>query len=241
MLVLASASPRRQELLRNAGIPFTVYPANIPELPPPGENPRDCAERLAREKALAVSLQHPADFVLGADTIVVVDGEILGKPRDEADAREDGWKCVCSGGPRFLQDRTCRPAADSVPRSAWYQDGERESEDRPACCPGRPQGDHGGLQAYPGPFGRGRSRRRRVAGGACRGGVRPGWTHSAYPWRRSGRGRRSATATVQGVPKAPGRLSVQGDNHGGTNTTVARTWACACAWNVGAYIRRILS
>jgi septum formation protein len=86
MLVLASASPRRQELLRNAGIPFTVCPANIPEVPRTGESPRDCAERLAREKALAVSHQRPADVVLGADTIVVVDGEMLGKPRDEADA-----------------------------------------------------------------------------------------------------------------------------------------------------------
>jgi septum formation protein len=73
-------------LLRNAGIAFTVYPANIPEVPSPGENPRECAERLAREKALAVSLQRPADVVLGADTIVVVDGEMLGKPEDTADA-----------------------------------------------------------------------------------------------------------------------------------------------------------
>jgi septum formation protein len=86
MLVLASASPRRQELLRNAGIGFTVYPANIPEIPRAGENPRDYAERLAREKAQAVFHQHPGKLVLGADTIVVVDGEILGKPRDRADA-----------------------------------------------------------------------------------------------------------------------------------------------------------
>ena len=86
MLVLASASPRRQELLRNAGIPFTVSPANIPEIPLAGESPRDCAERLAREKAQAVFRQQPGQLVLGADTIVVVDGEILGKPRDEADA-----------------------------------------------------------------------------------------------------------------------------------------------------------
>jgi septum formation protein len=84
--VLASASPRRQELLRNAGIPFTVYPANIPEVPISGESPRACAERLAREKAHVVLVQHPGKFVLGADTIVVADGEILGKPRDEADA-----------------------------------------------------------------------------------------------------------------------------------------------------------
>jgi len=86
MLVLASASPRRQELLRNAGIPFTVCPTHIPELPQPGENPRDCAERLAREKALAAFHLHPGQPVLGADTIVVVDGQILGKPRDQADA-----------------------------------------------------------------------------------------------------------------------------------------------------------
>jgi septum formation protein len=86
MLVLASASPRRQELLRNAGIPFTVCPANIPEIPLAGESPRQCAERLARGKALTVFLQYPASAVLAADTIVVVNGEILGKPRDEADA-----------------------------------------------------------------------------------------------------------------------------------------------------------
>ncbi|MBZ5651510.1 MAG: Maf family protein [Acidobacteriia bacterium] len=86
MLVLASASPRRQELLCSAGIPFTVCPANIPELPHPGEKPRDCAERLAREKAQAALRQQPGKLVLGADTLVVVEGEILGKPRDEADA-----------------------------------------------------------------------------------------------------------------------------------------------------------
>jgi septum formation protein len=87
MLVLASASPRRQELLRHAGIPFTVFPANIPEIPLAGESPRDCAKRLAREKAQAIFRQQPDQHVLGADTIVVVAGEILGKPRDEADAR----------------------------------------------------------------------------------------------------------------------------------------------------------
>jgi septum formation protein len=86
MLVLASASPRRQELLRNAGIPFVVQPANIPEVPHEEETPRSFAERLAREKALAVFRQQPDDFILGADTIVVVDGQILGKPRDYVDA-----------------------------------------------------------------------------------------------------------------------------------------------------------
>jgi septum formation protein len=86
MLVLASSSPRRQELLRNAGIAFVVQPASIPETPRVGESPRDCAERLAREKAIAVFGERPHDFVLGADTIVVVDGEILGKPRNHGDA-----------------------------------------------------------------------------------------------------------------------------------------------------------
>jgi septum formation protein len=86
MLVLASASPRREELLRNAGIPFVSQPTNIPEVPQPGEGPQAFAERMAREKALAVFRQRPDDFVLGADTIVVVDAETLGKPRDDADA-----------------------------------------------------------------------------------------------------------------------------------------------------------
>jgi septum formation protein len=86
MLVLASASPRRQELLRNAGITFEVQPAHIPEEPQRGESAKACAERLAREKALAVARQRPQDCVLGADTIVVVDQQILGKPRNAANA-----------------------------------------------------------------------------------------------------------------------------------------------------------
>jgi len=85
-LILASGSPRRQELLRNAGISFTARAANIPEVVLAGESPHACATRLATEKARAVSQQHSNEFVLGADTIVVVDGEILGKPRDEKDA-----------------------------------------------------------------------------------------------------------------------------------------------------------
>jgi septum formation protein len=85
-LVLASASPRRRELLKNAGIPFIVQPSEIPELPREGEAPQACAERLAREKALDVFRQRPQDFVLGADTIVIVGGQILGKPRDVVDA-----------------------------------------------------------------------------------------------------------------------------------------------------------
>src|SRR5208337_2892957 len=86
MLILASASPRRQELLRNAGIPFVIQPTDVPEVFREGELPKPFAERLAREKALAAAHQRPDDFVLGADTIVVVDGQVLGKPSDPADA-----------------------------------------------------------------------------------------------------------------------------------------------------------
>jgi septum formation protein len=86
MLVLASASPRRQELLRQAGISFEVQSAQIPEDPLAGESPRGCAERLAREKALAIASLRPHDAVLGADTVVAVEGQILGKPADAGDA-----------------------------------------------------------------------------------------------------------------------------------------------------------
>ncbi len=94
MLVLASASPRRRELLTQAGYTFTVAPAHIPEDPLPGESPIAYVVRLAREKAEAVYAQHAARendadplLVLGADTTVVApNGEILGKPVDAADA-----------------------------------------------------------------------------------------------------------------------------------------------------------
>src|SRR2546427_12232054 len=79
-LVLASASPRRRELLQNAGIPFIIQASKIPELPLKGEAPQACAERLAREKALDGFRLRPQDFVLGADTIVIVNGQILGQP-----------------------------------------------------------------------------------------------------------------------------------------------------------------
>ena len=85
-LILASASPRRQELLREAGIVFEIHPAHVNEEQRADEPPLDYALRLAREKAQAVAQHYPQSYVLGADTIVVVDGEVLGKPRDAADA-----------------------------------------------------------------------------------------------------------------------------------------------------------
>jgi septum formation protein len=84
-LVLASASPRRSDLLGRAGIAFEVIPADLDETALAGESARAQAERLAREKALAVARSLDADRnarVLGSDTLVVLDGEALGKPRD---------------------------------------------------------------------------------------------------------------------------------------------------------------
>jgi septum formation protein len=86
MLVLASRSPRRREILRQAGIPFVVRPTEVDETPLPGEPARDYVMRIAREKAGAVPMA-PEEIVLGADTTVVVGGAILAKPLDIADAQ----------------------------------------------------------------------------------------------------------------------------------------------------------
>lgn len=86
-LILASRSPRRSELLAAAGIPFEVQAADIDETPHVNEDPAAYVERLAIEKARAVFALRPDARVLGADTTVTIDGEILGKPIDEADAR----------------------------------------------------------------------------------------------------------------------------------------------------------
>jgi septum formation protein len=86
MLVLASQSPRRSEILTQAGIPFVVRTAPVDETPLNGEPPEDYVRRVAALKALAVPAA-PGETVLGADTTVVIDGRMLGKPDDVADAR----------------------------------------------------------------------------------------------------------------------------------------------------------
>ena len=85
-LILASASPRRAELLRAAGIEFDVIPAEIDEAMDPEDQPDGYARRVAQLKAEAVVPQAPGRTILGADTIVIVDNEVLGKPADAADA-----------------------------------------------------------------------------------------------------------------------------------------------------------
>lgn len=85
-LILASSSPRRQQMLRTMGLDFTVTPAAIDETPLPEESPRAFAGRMAEAKARLVAGSHPGAWVLGADTVVTRDDVILGKPRDRADA-----------------------------------------------------------------------------------------------------------------------------------------------------------
>ena len=86
MIVLASRSPRRAELLRSAGFDFIVRPVDIDETPGPGEAALEVACRLAEEKNLAVQAG-PDEIILAADTVVVLGSEIMGKPADAADAR----------------------------------------------------------------------------------------------------------------------------------------------------------
>jgi septum formation protein len=85
-VILASSSPRRRELLNLIGVKHEVRPADVNESLLAGELPVPHAERLARAKALTVAAREPTAVVIGADTIVVVDEEILGKPQDQADA-----------------------------------------------------------------------------------------------------------------------------------------------------------
>lgn len=93
-LILASSSPRRAEILRNAGFDFDVVPAHADESRRPGEAATDYVRRLAEEKAHTVARQLAKDpasdstFIVGADTVVVIDSEILGKPSSEANACE---------------------------------------------------------------------------------------------------------------------------------------------------------
>jgi septum formation protein len=85
-LILASSSPRRRELLQTLGLPFTVMTNDVDESTQPGMSPEAVVEELALRKARAVASRLDAGVVLGSDTVVVLDGHILGKPADEPDA-----------------------------------------------------------------------------------------------------------------------------------------------------------
>ncbi len=86
-IILASASPRRAELLKKQGIDFTVVPSAIEEKVDPNHSPYENARRIAVQKARHVSCDNPGKLVVAADTMVVLDGLIIGKPMDREDAR----------------------------------------------------------------------------------------------------------------------------------------------------------
>jgi septum formation protein len=124
-LVLASGSPRRQELLRRLGVPFVVDPGDLVERRPnPGEDPGAYALSLAEQKASAGAQRDPNALVVGADTVVTIDGLILGKPRDQDHALETlqclRGRChrvitavaVCTGS-------TCR--SDALSSEVWMK------------------------------------------------------------------------------------------------------------------------
>jgi len=132
-VVLASASPRRRELLERLGLVLDVAPVDVDESARPGETPDALARRLARAKALAAGARAEGRPVLAADTIVVVDGVVLGKPRDEGDAcrmlqsLSGRWHEVLTGVALLLPDGR---VLDALARTAVRFAELREEEIR---------------------------------------------------------------------------------------------------------------
>src|SRR5437588_7098092 len=127
-LVLASASPRRRELLGGLGLPFEVAPSDVDETAPAGADPAGAAEALALYKARAVAAARPGRVVIGADTIVAIGGEILGKPRDDDEAvamlrRLRGrWHAVSTGVAVVRRGRACHDVVTARVRMGDYDD-----------------------------------------------------------------------------------------------------------------------
>jgi septum formation protein len=128
MLILASSSPRRAELLRAAGIDFTIRPAGVDEAIRPDESPRDYVVRLSREKARAAV--RGAELALGADTTVVVNGEIISKPADIEEAGRmlralsGQWHEVLTGVTLARADRVISAVSSTRVKFAELSDAE---------------------------------------------------------------------------------------------------------------------
>jgi septum formation protein len=144
MLVLASQSPRRSEILRQAGIPFIVRPVDVDETPLAGEGARAYVERLARAKALA-ALAGPRETVLAADTTVTIDGTLLGKPADAANARR--MIALLSGRRHEVLTGICLRRGDSTitdcaTTAVWFRAMSAEEIDEYVAS-GEPEGKAG--------------------------------------------------------------------------------------------------
>jgi septum formation protein len=133
-IILASASPRRRQLLTQAGYKFTVVPSDVDEsaFSAVGKTPVEYAKQLALAKANDVAQNHPDFLVLGADTVVDFDGQIIGKPRDAKDAEAitrmlfskphkviTGIALVCKSGTGFQPVKTRPPAKDMQGQAGW--------------------------------------------------------------------------------------------------------------------------
>ncbi len=115
-LILASASPRRRELLLAVGVPFRVVPSRIEEVPRQGESPLRFVRRAALEKGEEVAARNPSAFILSADTIVVAKGKILGKPADRKEGRR--MLSLLAGREHLVHTAACLLRADG-----GYRDG----------------------------------------------------------------------------------------------------------------------
>ena len=150
MLVLASRSPRRSELLQLAGIPFIVRPADVDETPRPGECAQEYTQRVAEEKARAAEAA-PAEIVLAADTVVTLDGQLLGKPSDADDAtrmlrmlsdrRHEVVTAICL-------KRGAQLVRDSASTAVWFT-AHSDAEIRDYVASGEPM-DKAGAYAIQG-------------------------------------------------------------------------------------------
>lgn len=155
-LILASASPRRREMLHSLGYRFEVLAADIDESPLPGEQPPAHVQRLALGKATVIAAQHPAVAVLAADTIVVQAGRILGKPRD---AQHAASMLAELSGTRHQVHTALALIVDGQPRvelqSSWVQFRDLHSDEITAyVASGEPMDKAGayGIQGQAGRF-----------------------------------------------------------------------------------------
>ena len=126
-IILASNSPRRKELLRQVGVSFTVDPADVDERPLPGERPEDYAVRVALDKARVAAARSKNGVIIAADTIVVVDDTILGKPADRNDAER--MLTVLSNrvhrvitGLAVIDAASGKTMTNSAVTSVWFRD-----------------------------------------------------------------------------------------------------------------------